>query len=260
MTDDALPADAPMFEAPIDNPAHVRNASEVRTHRQALRVFFSKKTPRRLATIAATSWAARLLLGPPGLRDVAAAAAAIAVWPVQEWVLHKYLLHLEPRTVAGIRIDPDFARAHRDHHADPRDIDKTLLPLRTIRQALPFAAGAWLLAFGPTRAAVTGMATYSTMTLFYEWTHFIVHTNVKPRTRYGEKVRKNHRLHHFRHEDYWFAFTLPIIDRVLGTDPDPDTITRSRTVMNLYGTRPDKPGSPADVASPVTADATRRPD
>jgi sterol desaturase/sphingolipid hydroxylase (fatty acid hydroxylase superfamily) len=213
----------------------VTSASDVRTHREAIRVFFSRKSPRRLAKIAATSWAARLVLGPPGPRDLLAATAAIAVWPVQEWLLHKYVLHLEPRTVGGIRIDPAFARAHRDHHAEPRDIDKTLLPPKVIRDALPVTAGLWLLAFGASRAALTGMATYTTMTLFYEWTHFIVHTNVKPRTRYGERVRRNHRLHHFRDEHNWFAFTLPLIDRLFGTDPDPATITRSRTAMDLHG-------------------------
>jgi len=215
----------------------VKNASDVRTHRQAIREFFSHKSPKALAKIAATSWAARLVLGPPGPRDLIAAAAAIAVWPVQEWVAHKYLLHIEPREIAGIRIDPDFAKAHRNHHAEPRDIELTLLPPYVIRGSLPVVAGLWLLAFGPSRAAVTGMATYSTMTLFYEWTHFIVHTNVKPVTAYGERVRRNHRLHHFRHENYWFAFTLPLIDRLFRTDPDPETITRSRTAMDLYGLR-----------------------
>jgi sterol desaturase/sphingolipid hydroxylase (fatty acid hydroxylase superfamily) len=217
------------------NAGDVTNASDVRTHRQALRVFFSKRTPRTIAKIAAGSWAARLLLGPPTLRDVAAAATAITIWPLQEWVLHKHLLHIEPRTIAGVRIDPAFARAHRNHHAEPRDIDTTLLPIKTVHQAGPLSAGLWLLAFGPTRAAVTGMATYSTMTLFYEWTHFIVHTNVKPKTAYGERVRRNHRLHHFRHEGYWFAFTLPLVDRLFGTDPDPKTITRSPTAMDLHG-------------------------
>lgn len=215
----------------------VNNGADVRTHRHAVRVFFSRKSPKALTKIAATAWIGRLLLGPPGPRDLVAATAAIAVWPLQEWFLHKYLLHLEPRTIAGIRIDPGFARAHRNHHADPRDIDMTLLPPKVIRDSLPFAAGIWVLAFGPSRAALTAMATYSTMALFYEWTHFIVHTKVKPLTSYGEKVRRNHRLHHFRHEDYWFAFTLPLIDRLFRTDPDPETITRSPTAMDLHGLR-----------------------
>ena len=74
------------------NPRGVTNASDVRTHGQAMRVFFSKRTPRTIAKIAAGAWAARLVLGPPTLRDVAAAVTAIAIWPLQEWALHKHLL------------------------------------------------------------------------------------------------------------------------------------------------------------------------
>lgn len=215
--------------------SRIKDATTIRTRREALRVFFSRKGPRTLLGTVATTWAARAMLGPPGPSDLLAAAAAIGIWPIQEWVLHKYLLHLEPRTIAGIHVDPMFARVHRTHHADPRDVDTTLLPTPVIVAAMPFAAGAWLLVFGPRKAAVTAMATYSTMALFYEWTHFIVHTNVKPLTAYGKKVRRNHRLHHFRHEDHWFGFTFPLIDRWFGTDPDPETVTRSRTAMDLYG-------------------------
>ena len=217
------------------NPRDIKDGNTVRTRGLAARVFFSRKGPRTIAKIAGGTWLARLFLGPPGPRDLVAAAAAIGVWPVQEWFLHKYLLHLEPRTIAGVEVDPMFARAHRTHHADPRDIDHTLLPIQVIVGAAPAAAGMWLLLFGPSRAAVTAMATYSTMTLFYEWTHFIVHTNVKPLTAYGHHVRRNHRLHHFRHEDYWFGFTFPLIDRLFRTDPDPKTIQRSRTAMDLHG-------------------------
>ena len=216
-------------------PRDVTDATTIRTRGQALRVFFSRKGPRLLAKVAATSWAARFALGPPGPRDVLAAAVAIGVWPFQEWLAHKYILHLEPRTIAGKRFDPGFARAHRTHHADPREVDVTLLPMQVIRTSIPGAAGLWLVVFGPRRAALTAMATYSTMALFYEWTHFIVHTNVKPLTSYGKKVRRNHLLHHFRHEDYWFGFTFPLVDRWFGTDPDPSTIARSPTAKNLYG-------------------------
>lgn len=213
--------------------SRVTNAAEVKRHGVALRVFFSRPGPRAIAKIAGATWGLRALLGPPGVRDVVAAAAAVAVWPLQEWVLHKHVLHLDPRRLGGF--DPSFARAHRTHHADPRDIDTTLLPPPVIRAAGPGAALIWFLVFGPSRAALTAMAAYSTMALFYEWTHFIVHTNVKPVTRYGATVRRNHRLHHFRHEQYWFAFTLPLVDRWFGTDPDPDTIERSRTAMDLFG-------------------------
>jgi hypothetical protein len=236
------------------NPRDVKDASTIKTRGQALRVFFSRKGPRRIAKVAAATWATRLVLGPPGPSDLVASAAAIGVWPFQEWLLHKYLLHLEPVSINGRTIDPMFARVHRKHHADPRDVDLTLLPLRVIKDAAPAAAGLWLLVFGPRRAAVTAMAAYSTMTLFYEWTHFIVHTNVKPLTAYGKKVRRNHLLHHFRHEDYWFGFTFPLVDRWFRTDPDPATIERSPTARDLYGLKEqDASANAHDVAGDATA-------
>lgn len=213
----------------------VKDATTLRSHREAVRVFFSRPGPKTIAGIAATLWGARALLGPPGPGDLVGAAAAVAVWPIQEWVAHKYLLHLEPRTIAGKKLDPAFARIHREHHAEPRDIDTLMLPMGVILGSLPLAGGAWLLLLGPSRAALTAMATYSTMALVYEWTHFIVHSNVKPRTAYGRAVRRNHRLHHFRHEQHWFGFTFPAVDRWFGTDPDPDTIEKSPTAMDLHG-------------------------
>lgn len=215
-------------------PTGDNDGSTIRTRRHAARVFFSRKGPRTIAAIAATSWGARALLGPPGPSDLVAAAAAVIVWPFQEWLAHKHLLHIKPRTIAGIRVDPAFARAHRAHHREPRAVDTTLLPLGVVLAAWPITTAAWLALFGPSRATLTAMATYATMTLFYEWTHFIVHTNVKPKTAYGERVRRNHRLHHFRHEGHWFGFTFPAVDTWLGTDPDPDTIAKSPTAMRLH--------------------------
>lgn len=174
----------------------VRLGSTIRTHREAVRAFFSRRSPWALRRLAIATWLSRAVFGPPGPRDLLAAATATAVWPVQEWVLHEYLLHLEPCTIGGVHVNPELARAHRKHHVNPRVIDTTLLPIRTIYQAMPFAAACWLLLFGP---------------------------------------RRNHRLHHARHEGDWFDFTLPLVERVLGSDPDPGTIGKSPTAMDLHG-------------------------
>ncbi|MDQ3036623.1 MAG: sterol desaturase family protein [Myxococcota bacterium] len=211
------------------------DAESIRTLREALRVFASRPGPKLIATTAGTMWALRATLGPPGLADVAAAGAAVAWWPFQEWLMHKHLLHMEPRKVFGLDFDPLFARKHRAHHRNPKDVDGTLLPPSVIASAIPGASAAWLMLIGPRRAAVTAMATYSSMALFYEWTHFIVHTGVTPKTAYGKRVRRSHRLHHFRSEQQWFGFTLPEVDTWLGTDPDPASVPRSKTAMDLHG-------------------------
>lgn len=213
----------------------IEHGDEIETLRDALRVFASKPGPRLIAATAASMWALRALAGPPGPSDLVAAGAAVAWWPFQEWLAHKHLLHLEPREVMGVKFDPMFARKHREHHVDPRNIDGTLLPVPVIAGAIPASSAVFLLLIGPRRAALTAMASYSTMALFYEWTHFIVHTDVKPRTEYGKRVRRNHLLHHFRNEAYWLGFTVPQVDTLLGTEPEPASVPRSKTAMNLHG-------------------------
>ena len=44
----------------------VKLGSTIRTHREAVRVFFSRRSPRALRRIAAATWLSRAVLGPPG--------------------------------------------------------------------------------------------------------------------------------------------------------------------------------------------------
>ena len=62
------------------------------------------------------------------------------------------------------------------------------------------------------------------MGLSYEWTHFLVHTRYEPKSRLARTIRRNHRLHHCRNEDYWLAFCLPTVDNLFGTSPQPSTV------------------------------------
>jgi hypothetical protein len=203
---------------------------------EAARVFFSKPGPRFLVVNALASWGVRALLGPPCRGELGVAAAVVGGWPVQEWAAHRWLLHLEPREVGGLRFDPLFARKHRAHHRAPRDLEHTLLPMEVLRVAAPANVAFWLLASkGSAKKAATGIATYSTMALVYEWTHFLVHTGVAPRTAFAKRVRRNHRLHHYRHEGYWLSFTWPDVDRWLGTEPEPAAVPRSPTAQRLHG-------------------------
>jgi len=216
-------------------PREVTDGEDIKTLREAARVFFSRPGPRFIAKNAAIAWSVRALLGPPRPSELAICAGVVAWWPLQEWLAHKYILHLEPREIFGTRIDPMFAQKHRAHHANPRDVDFTLLPMEVLRAAMPANVAVWLLSTGMRRQAVTGVAAFATMALAYEWTHFIVHTGVKPKTAYGKRVRQNHRMHHYRNENYWFGFIAPLVDRVLGTEPEPRDVPFSKTARDLFG-------------------------
>ncbi|CAN0028247.1 unnamed protein product [Laminaria digitata] len=75
---------------------------------------------------------------------------------------------------------------------------------------------------------------YMSMGLVYEWVHFIVHTRVVPRSRFGKELKRHHTLHHLKDETCWLAFTVPAIDGLLGTLPAP------------AGGRPDNGGDDGD--------------
>jgi|LNFM01.1.fsa_nt_gb hypothetical protein len=201
----------------------------------AAREFFSRPGPRLILATAAAHWARRAVAGPPTVGDAVAAGAVIVWWPLQEWLAHKHLLHWEPRPVAGRHVDPFFARKHREHHREPRIIANTLLPVRVVRDAIPASMAVFRLLVPAVRARRTANAMYSTMALAYEWTHFLVHTGYKPKSAFFKRVRRNHRLHHYRNENYWLGFTFPAVDTALGTDPDPSSVSASQTARDLYG-------------------------
>ena len=75
--------------------------------------------------------------------------------------------------------------------------------------------------------------------IVYEWTHYLVHTDYKAKHAFYRMIWRNHRLHHFKNEHYWYAVTSPgIADRVLGTYPDPQSVPASPTAKNLHSARP----------------------
>jgi sterol desaturase/sphingolipid hydroxylase (fatty acid hydroxylase superfamily) len=67
----------------------------------------------------------------------------------------------------------------------------------------------------------------------YEWTHFLIHTAYRPRSRYYRSIRRGHRLHHFKNEHYWHGITNTVSDRVLGTAPDQRAVPKSATARTL---------------------------
>ena len=70
----------------------------------------------------------------------------------------------------------------------------------------------------------------------YEWTHYLIHTAHRPRSRYYRSIWKTHRLHHYKNEHYWFTVTTAgTADRLFGTYPaDPSAVQTSPTVKKLH--------------------------
>ena len=159
----------------------------------------------------------------------------IALFPVIEWVVHVVVLHWRPRSVGPVTIDSLLAREHRAHHADPRDLPLVFIPWRALVWLLPAYVAVAFLATPTTSSALTLLVSVYAIMAGYEWTHYLVHSDYRPRSAAYRSVWRNHRLHHYKNEHYWFTVTSAgTADRLFGTYPDPATVDKSPTATNLH--------------------------
>ncbi|MET3963535.1 sterol desaturase/sphingolipid hydroxylase (fatty acid hydroxylase superfamily) [Marmoricola sp. OAE513] len=186
------------------------------------------------ALVGAVVW--RALEGDFRISDLLAPAIYVALFPVQEWLIHVFILHWRPRKIAGITIDSELARDHRAHHADPRDIPLVFIPWRSLIAVIAGLAAIGLLAFPRLGQGLTFIAVVAAAGLVYEWSHYLIHSDYKPRTRIYKAIWRNHRLHHYKNEHYWFTVTsTATADKLFRTYPDPGSIKASPTAKNLHG-------------------------
>lgn len=207
---------------------------------EAAREFARYPSPWLLGIALIVSLVARIAVGDWRLGDAVLPLIVLAGFPFLEWGIHVIVLHWRPRRIAGIQVDPELARKHREHHVDPRAIPLIFVPVPSLFGALASTTIVGLLIIPflmpqGTALGLTFMVTAFAIGCVYEWTHYLVHTDYKPRHAVYRAIWRNHRLHHYKNEHYWFGVTSPgTADRVLGTYPDPQTVPTSPTARNLY--------------------------
>jgi hypothetical protein len=208
------------------------------------RVFARQPSPAYLFGAVALALAARVAQSELGWRDLVMIVGLLAVTPFVEWAIHVYLLHARPFTLLGRNVEILSAREHRAHHEAPAVLEGVLIPVYAVLIFLvSIAAINWVLSFpihlvlgGPRLAyATTGVVTSFAILAAYEWTHFLIHTPHRARSRYYKAIWRNHRLHHYKNERYWFGVTSTVGDRVIGTLPDQRAVQRSATARSLHG-------------------------
>ena len=203
------------------------------TLRAAVAEFSGFVTARWLAGMLLVAVAFRVALGQWRWRDAIVAGAFVLLQPFTEWAIHVVILHWKPRQMFGRRVDLKIGYLHRKHHQTPRDPKYLFIPLKTIRRFAVLDAALLLLAWWVRPSIATGVATAIALTLTYEWTHWLIHSDYQPRTRLYRGLWRAHRLHHFRNENYWFGVTGHLSDRVLGTYPAKDEVPLSPTATTL---------------------------
>lgn len=201
----------------------------------AWRSFLKAPSPWMIGSFLVAAVTARVVVGGGDWWELAIPATLLALFPVIEWVIHVCILHWRPRRVAGLEVDSLLARKHREHHADPRQIPLVFIPWPALCWLLPaYVVVAWL-AMPTTASALSLLVSVYGIKLGYEWTHYLVHSDYRPRSRWYRAVWRNHRLHHYKNEHYWFTVTSAgTADRLFGTYPDPASVETSPTVRNLH--------------------------
>ena len=207
---------------------------------QAARAFVAHPSPWMIGSLLVGASVARGLVGDWRWTDALVPLLMVAAFPFVEWVIHVFVLHWKPRRLGPVELDSLLARKHRAHHADPRDIPLVFIPWQVLAWTLPVYVLVALLAFPRLGLGLTFLAFLGVLGMFYEWTHYLIHSDYKPRTRAYRAVWRNHRLHHYKNEHYWFTVTSSgTADRVLGTYPDPASVESSPTVKALHATPAD---------------------
>ncbi|MBA2661430.1 MAG: sterol desaturase family protein [Bradymonadaceae bacterium] len=208
--------------------------ADTKTLGAAVRLFAAFPGPRFIALVMIVAWSARLWVGNFGWWDLAVMAAIPMLWPLQEWLIHVFILHFKPRKLFGRTIDLYPAYKHRVHHQDPWKLEHVFIPTRTLPVSLAAIVAAWFLLMPSTELFLSGIAVYVAMSLVYEWTHYLIHTNYRPKSGFYKRLWKNHRLHHFKNEHYWFGVSMLAGDRLLNTAPDYDAVEMSSTCRTVH--------------------------
>lgn len=218
--------------------ARVRDERSVRrglTLGAAFREFLRHPSPWLIGLTLIAALAGRILVGDWQSTDALVPAAMLAVFPVFEWIVHVTVLHWRPRQLGPIAIDSELARKHREHHVDPRDIPLIFIPTKTLSVLVVVLIVLGVFAFPRLGLGLTFLLTITLLGLGYEWTHYLIHTDYKPKGSLYRAVWRNHRHHHYKNEHYWFTVTTSgTADRLFGTHPDPTGTAASPTARKLH--------------------------
>jgi hypothetical protein len=206
----------------------------------AAREFWKHPSPWMIGAVLGCALTARIIVGDWQMSDAVVPAAMLAMFPFFEWVVHVFVLHWRPRRVGAVTIDSLLARKHREHHVDPRDVPLIFIPWRALLWVIPLSVAVAVLLFPRAGLELTYLVCVGVIGLIYEWCHYLIHSDYKPKSRFYRAIWKNHRQHHFKNEHYWFTVTSSgTADRVLGTYPDPgSSVVTSPTAKNLHAATP----------------------
>ena len=164
---------------------------------------------------------------------VGAVVAAIVIYPVIWYVLHRYVLHgqflFKSQSTAAL-----WKRIHFDHHQDPNNLRVLFGALPTTLPTIGWITVPIGWAIGGLPGSLIAFAAGCIITCFYEFCHCIQHLAYAPKWGFLKRMKKYHLAHHFHNEQGNYGITNFVCDKLFSTFyRETSEVPRSATVFNL---------------------------
>lgn len=215
--------------------------SDIRTKNQAFGQLLTQGSLRAILPACLPLLVYRLSVNDFGLGDLAVIGVTIVMAGPVEWVIHRYGLHAPKDSFRTRRLTT--SNGHTEHHLDPMELKWVLLPAIRAAFFMPMIAlftALWAL---PLLMILDGglAAPFATAVLgawlslaHYEWLHLLIHARYRMKSRFYDRLSRNHRQHHYRNENYWLGITSNLGDRIMRTLPaSNDAVEISHTARTL---------------------------
>ena len=147
-------------------------------------------------------------------------AIGLLVWPLVEYLLHRFVFHFSPKNPSE-RMKRILFLMHGVHHAQPREKTRLVMPPVV---SIPLAAIFYGLFLGVVGGLlklpnyVDGIfAGFLLGYVIYDLTHYALH-HFSFKGEYFIKLRRHHMAHHFKTHNQRFGVSTWIWDDVFGTN------------------------------------------
>ncbi len=203
------------------------------TFGELVKAYFQYYAIQAYILVAIGGFAYALTAGAAPIPLALSAAAAVLIYPLAWYLIHRYILHgnwmAKSPLTAGV-----WKRIHFDHHQDPHDLHILFGALYTTLPTIALATMpvGYLLAGWP--GAAMALATGCVVTCFYEFCHCVEHLSYKPKNPLLKRMKQAHMAHHFHSEQGNYGITNFAWDKIFGTYYTNATRPeKSATVYNL---------------------------
>lgn len=136
----------------------------------------------------------------------------IVLWTLFEYVMHRFLFHLTPKSELGRWL---IFLMHGNHHAEPGDRHRNIMPPIVSLWVVGTFWGASVLLLGPVGSVL--FLGFAVGYVVYDGIHYACH-QFSMRGPVLRQLRRHHIRHHYAKQEGNYAITAIFWDRVFGTD------------------------------------------